>query len=156
MEKDNNEIQVFSSVNEYEIDLVCGLLKESDIPFIKKDEGAGSYLNISMGDVLKEKRVYVGREDYDKSLQLISEIILNESDIPDELKEDKKDLEIEKKRMNNSKWLKRGVVIFSFGLTLLAIILIIIASIINNPNKESESDIIDGIRVETVYSKDDN
>ena len=42
---------VFSSTNTMEIDYICSVFKEHDIPFVKKTEGAGEYLNIMAGNL---------------------------------------------------------------------------------------------------------
>ena len=49
----------------------------SNIPFIKKTDGSGSYINISMGQTVQDKRIFVSEDDYDKALKLI-EIFISE------------------------------------------------------------------------------
>ena len=37
MEQEKNEVEIFSSSNEYEINQVCSILVDNNIPFIRKD-----------------------------------------------------------------------------------------------------------------------
>lgn len=76
MEKNNEyeEILLFSSLNDYQINEICAILTENNIPFIRKDDGVGSYMNLYMGHSYQEKSVFVSKKDYNKALELISVI----------------------------------------------------------------------------------
>lgn len=82
MEEKNEfeEILLFSSLNDYQINEVCAMLTENNIPFIRKDDGVGSYMNLYMGHSYQEKRIFVSKKDYNKALKLISVIITNNED----------------------------------------------------------------------------
>ena len=87
--KENNEyeeILLFSSLDDYQINEVCAILTENNIPFVRKDDGVGSYMNLYMGHSYQEKTVFVSKEDYDKALELITVVIINETEeeIPEE------------------------------------------------------------------------
>ena len=87
--KENNEyeeILLFSSLNDYQINEVCAILTENNIPFIRKDDGVGSYMNLYMGHSYQEKSVFVSKSDYDKALELITVVTTNETEeeIPEE------------------------------------------------------------------------
>ena len=75
MEEKQEEIQLFSTTNEYEINQVCAILEENNIPYIRNDYGSGSYMNLYMGQSIQEKAIFVHKNDYDKSLELISYFI---------------------------------------------------------------------------------
>ena len=70
MEENQEEIQLFSTTNEYEINQVCAILEENNIPYIRNDYGSGSYMNLYMGQSIQEKAIFVHKNDYDKSLEL--------------------------------------------------------------------------------------
>lgn len=84
------EKEVFSSNDEFLIMQACTILKENGIPYIRKDDGAGSYINVTYGqNTILEKKIIVSDADFEKARELIS--FLNEEneidDIPEELKE---------------------------------------------------------------------
>ena len=79
MEQEKNEVEIFSSSNEYEINQVCAILKDNNIPFIRKDYGSGSYMNIYMGQSIQEKKIFVNNDCCDKALELISTVFSNEN-----------------------------------------------------------------------------
>lgn len=82
MEEKNEfeEILLFSSLNDYQINEICAILTENNIPFIRKDDGVGSYMNLYMGHSYQEKSVFVSKKDYNKALELISVITTNNED----------------------------------------------------------------------------
>ena len=71
--QDKNEVEIFSSSNEYEINQVCSILSNNNIPFIKKDYGSGSYMNIYFGQSIQDKKIFVNEDCYEKALELIIE-----------------------------------------------------------------------------------
>lgn len=82
MEEKNEfeEILLFSSLNDYQINEVCAILTENNIPFIRKDDGVGSYMNLYMGHSYQEKSIYVSKKDYDKARELIAVFTTNEGE----------------------------------------------------------------------------
>ena len=119
MEKKIEEIPLFSSIDECIIEQVCAILENNNIPFIKRTDGSGSYINISMGQTVQDKRIFVNGDDYDKALKLIEPFTKQEED-------EEVDADMQKE-INKYGIIKKLMVLFVFGLPLLAIILIIIA-----------------------------
>ena len=122
MEKEITEKQLFSSSDEYTIEQVCAILEKNNIPFIKRTDGSGSYINISMGQTVQDKRIFVNEDDYNKALKLIESF--TKQDDEEELDSDMQ------KEINKYARIKKLMVLFILGLPILAIILIIIAEII--------------------------
>lgn len=93
MEEKNEyeEILLFSSLNDYQINEVCAILTENNIPFIRKDDGVGSYMNLYMGHSYQEKSVFVSKKDYDKALELISVITTNEAEEDETFEEEQQE-----------------------------------------------------------------
>ena len=71
------EVQLFSSIDEYLINQICAILQEKDIPYIRRDDGSGAYMNVYMGSSIQEKRIYVNKKDYEKAIEVIEAIIPN-------------------------------------------------------------------------------
>lgn len=89
------EVLLVASMDDILISQVCAVLEENNIPFIKVDEGSGSYMNIYMGFSNQEKKIIVSKENYDKAGELISPLLttkeeegLEDEELPEELKED--------------------------------------------------------------------
>lgn len=79
-ENEYEEVELFTSSNEYEVNEICAVLTDNKIPFIKKNDGTGSYLNLYMGSSIQEKKVLVSKSDYNKAFELISRFIINETE----------------------------------------------------------------------------
>lgn len=126
--KENNEyeeILLFSSLNDYQINEVCAILTDNNIPFIRKDAGVGSYMNLYMGHSYQEKSVFVGKKDYNKALKLISVITTNSED--ETIEEEQQE---ENNRTSNVLTLISKIAIWTILiLPVLIIILIIILAI---------------------------
>lgn len=124
------ETQLFSSSNEYEINQICSILTENNIPFIRKNDGSGSYMNLYMGQSIQEKRVFVSKKDYNKSIELISPFISNEIDVEDDINEEK---QVDNDSSSNKYTLiRRCLGVLIIGVPILAILLAIIMSLIYN------------------------
>jgi len=81
-----NEIKVFTSNDDLVIDRICEIFKERDIPFIKKEEGAGNYIKIVYGkSTISNKKIYVSEEDYEKAKELVD--FLNAEEFEEETEE---------------------------------------------------------------------
>lgn len=76
--ENKEEIELFSSVDEYEIKQVCFILTEHNVPFIRKDDGSGSYMNLYMGHSIQTKRIFVNGEDFEKAKDLLSSFLHEE------------------------------------------------------------------------------
>lgn len=126
MERNENEYEIllFSSVDEYETNQVCAILTENNIPFIRKNSGSGSYMNLYMGQSIQEKTIFVSKKDYEKSLELISTVIsndINSEKIP-ELSEEPEEDNSQKKY----KLIRRGFGLSILGLVILVVLLLIL------------------------------
>lgn len=124
MEKEIVEKQLFTSIDEYIIEQVGAILEKNNIPFVKRTDGSGSYINISMGQTVQDKRIFVNKDDYDKALELIEPFINKEEN--EELDSDMQ------KEINKYAIIKKLMVLFILGLPILAILLIVISDIISN------------------------
>ncbi len=88
------EVEIYNSINELEIGQVCSILEDNDIPYVRKDDGIGSYMGIYMGVSYQPKRIYVNKKDYEKALKLIPFSSEEESEI-NEVQEDAKEENID-------------------------------------------------------------
>lgn len=115
------EVQLFTSIDEYMIEQVCAILDKNNIPFIKKTDGSGSYINISMGQSLQETRIFVNEVDYDRALKLIEPFTRKEEneEIDSEMEQEKKKYAL----------IRKALVFLILGLPILAITLIIFSDI---------------------------
>ena len=130
MEQDKNEIEVFCTSDEYEINQVCAILGDNNIPFIRRDYGSGSYMNIYLGQSIQEKKVFVNEECYNKALELISTIFHDDNSAEDiqELEENEENDDSDKKY----KWIKYLLGFFVLGVPCIIVIIAIIFSIFQN------------------------
>ncbi len=93
------EKAVLSTNNESDLNQSIVILKENSIPYIVKTEGAGDYFRVAMGNSLGNiSTIYVSEEDYEKAKELLE--VPEQEDlsdtIPDELKEENEEPEIDK------------------------------------------------------------
>ena len=123
------EKEIFESTEESIVIQACEILKENEIPFVRKDEGSGSYLNKTWGSNSGIKKIFVSDNDYDKAMKLLE--VFNEDyeiiEIPEELKdipEDDKEME---KDINKYKKMKRilffGVPFIMFAIASITLII---------------------------------
>lgn len=120
--KEYEEMQLFSSLNDYQINEVCVILTENNIPFVRKDNGAGSYMNLYMGHSLQEKRIFVNKKDYNKAHELISVITdINEDETIEEGPK-------EENRMSNTLTLISKIAIWT--VLILPVLLIVLMAIL--------------------------
>lgn len=123
MEENNEyeEILLFSSLNDYQINEICAMLTENNIPFIRKDDGVGSYMNLYMGHSYQEKSIFVTKKDYNKALELISVITYNdETETSEEEQQGKND------RTSNTLTLISKIAIWT--ILILPILIILLAT----------------------------
>ena len=129
---------VYSSTNNMEVDYICSILKENNIAFIKKTEGAGDYLTIAAGNLFNyTTMVLVDEKDYEKAKELLASI--NDSnldsqviDVPDELKNisEQEEKDMEEKAEKTKSHLKLFILLFVFCPILIAVIVAVISSMI--------------------------
>lgn len=128
------EKEVYNSTDAFLIDQICQILKNNNINYIRRDEGATAYLNIAWGNNLGVKRIFVNSDQFKKAVNLIENFFQNKEDyipeidkyeeqIPEELKENNEEDDEElNKDINKYKKLKR--ILFAWiPLTLVAIII---------------------------------
>ena len=126
MEKqDQKEVELFSSIIEDEIKQVCSLLEDNKIPFVRRDYGSGSYMNLYYGQSFQEKKIFVNEKDYHKALEIVSSVYncgtLEDSN--DEIKEKNND-----KKYYKVKDLFRAYIL---GMFFISLVVVVIASIIH-------------------------
>jgi len=126
VEKDNAEmeIQLFSSMDEYEINQVCAMLTENNIPFIRRDYGTGSYMNLYMGHSIQEKAIFISQNDYDKATEIISIFQNANEDVLDESCEQIEEEDPQKKYQ----LIKRMLGFLILGVPIIIVIMLIIMS----------------------------
>ena len=66
------EKKLFEDNDEFLVKQIESILKEDGIPYIRKDEGVGSYMNVAYGQSFGlSKAIYVSNEDYEKAQNAI-------------------------------------------------------------------------------------
>ncbi len=128
MKENSNEVEIFSSSNEYEINQVCSILGDNNITFIRKDYGSGSYMNIYFGQSIQYKKIFVNEDCYEKALELMSSILANANSSEEnieELDETEDNDDIDKKY----KRIKYLLAFFILGIPCSIIVMVIIFSI---------------------------
>ena len=124
MEQDKNEVEIFSSSNEYEVSQVCAILNENNIPYVRKDYGSGSYMNIYFGQSIQDKKVFVNEDCYDKALELISNIFSNDNLTEEHIQE------LEEVEENDDSDKKYKLIKYLFGFFILGVPCIIVIILI--------------------------
>lgn len=123
------EKKLFEDSDEFLVKQIESILKENNIPYSRRDEGAGSYIGVTYGQSFGlAKAIYVSSEDFEKAQNAIQ--IFNEQDfeeeIPEELKETpeelEEDLKVNKKYGIPRKIFKTIIAINFGGFGLLLII----------------------------------
>ena len=76
------EKEVFSSTDEFMVSRICTVFKEKEIPFVRKDGGAVSYLSIEYGqDMLSQKMIFVDQKDYERARKLLEFLDIEEKEV---------------------------------------------------------------------------
>ncbi len=128
--QNHNEIEIFSSSNENEINQVCSILSDNNIPFLRKDYGSGSYMNIYFGQSIQDKKIFVNEECYEKALELISTVLSNANLLEEGIQE----LEETEENDNSDKkyqWIKYLLCLLILGIPCIILVITIILFIIN-------------------------
>lgn len=132
--KDNNEyeeVKLFSSLNDYQINEICAILTENNIPFIRKDDGVGSYMNLYMGHSYQDKSIFVSKKDYDKAFELIS--IFTTNRIEDENETNNEEPQTKNDRTSNTLTLISKIAIWTILiLPIVILVMIPILLLVNN------------------------
>lgn len=123
--KDIKEVLLYTSTDDFNIGMVENLLKNNNIPSIKRYRGAGSYTNIYMGlsSVSGGIDLYIDREDYKKALELLESTGIQTGEINNEL--DPEDIEADnnfkKKVQSRALWLLVYLLIIMLAIYILSI-----------------------------------
>ena len=76
------EKEVFSSTDEFIVSRICTVFKEKEIPFVRKDGGAVSYLSREYGqDMLSQKMIFVDQKDYERARKLLEFLDIEEKEV---------------------------------------------------------------------------
>ena len=127
------EKQLFESSEDVVILQICEILEENNISYIRRNDGADSYLNLAWGSSNGVTKIFVSSEDYERAMNLIEvfngeNIEYEDGEIPEELKEvvDEKEME---KDINKDKNMKKILYAWApLTMLLIAIIIFVIAS----------------------------
>lgn len=125
---ESEDVELYSSLVEYEISQICAILEDNKISFIRKDYGSGGYMNLYYGQSIQEKKVFVHKNDYDKAAEIISVFLDTKLDNNNEQTEQ------DPKEDDNDNYKKYKLIrtlfkVYLIGLPLILIILFIIAYI---------------------------
>lgn len=115
------EKKIFEDSDEFLVKQIETILNENNIPYSRRDEGAGSYIGVAYGQSFGlAKAIYVSNEDFEKAQNAIQ--IFNEQDfeedIPDELKETPEELEEDlkvNKKYGIPKEIFKTIIAINFG-----------------------------------------
>jgi len=133
MNQEELEIKLYSSLDEYEMKQISAILQENDIPYIRKDAGSGSYMNIYMGQSIQEKMIYVSKNDYDRAVEIVDSFI--NTNIEDSIELDEENEQIEEDDGSKYKLIGRilgiSVLVVPVLITIIGIILPLIYYIKN-------------------------
>ena len=131
------EKKLFEDSDEFLVKQIETILKENNIPYSRRDEGAGSYIGVTYGQSFGlAKAIYVSSEDFEKAqnaIQIFNEQDFEEEEIPDELKETPEDLEEDlkaNKKYGIPKKIFKILIILCFGLPFLGLIIGMIVAFI--------------------------
>ena len=131
------EKKLFEDSDEFLVKQIESILKENNIPYVRRDAGTGSYMNVTYGQSFGlSKAIYVSTENFEKAqnaIEVFNEQDFSEEDIPEELKELPEDIEEElktNKKYQLPKNIFKALIIMSFGLLGLCLIISIIGTLI--------------------------
>ena len=132
--QDEKEVELFSSIIEDEIKQVSSLLEDNKIPFVRRDYGSGSYMNLYYGQSFQQKKIFVNEKDYHKALAIVSSVYncgtlkdsnneIGQEENNDEIKEENDD-----KKYYKVKDLFRAYIL---GMVFISLVVVVIVSIIH-------------------------
>lgn len=132
------EKKLFEDSDELLVKQIESILKENNITYVKKDEGAGSFMNITYGQSFGlAKAIYVSSEDFEKAqnaIEVFNEHDLSEEDIPEELKVTPEDIVEDmkaSKKYGIPKKIFKTYLALNFGVFGLFLFIGLIASLIH-------------------------
>ena len=132
------EKKLFEDSDELLVKQIETILKENNIPYSRRDEGAGSYIGVTYGQSFGlAKAIYVSSEDFEKAqnaIQIFNEQDFEEEDIPDELKETPEDLEEDlkaNKKYGIPKEIFKTIIAINFGVIGLLLVIGLIVGLIH-------------------------
>ncbi|MDD2447541.1 MAG: DUF2007 domain-containing protein [Tissierellia bacterium] len=73
--KDIELVLLKSTNNQFELDIIKGLLEDNQIPCLIQEKGSGGYLKIITGSSLFGSDILVERSQYEKAMELISSVL---------------------------------------------------------------------------------
>ena len=111
---------LYTSNENLDIIQVEGILEENNIPYVKKENGTGQYMNIAMGTSFQEQSLYVNEEKYEEAAKLIQ-------DFSDQNERNETDIEMEED-LKKAKLL-RNILIYGFIIapTLILLLIVVLA-----------------------------
>ena len=116
------ELELFKTSNEYEISQIIEILKQNNIPYIRRDDGIGSYMQLYMGQSFQLKRIFVSKENYDEAKKLMEFFDFNEDNNKEENEEN------DEKKFRK---MKKIAGFLSLGIVIIFIITILYAILFN-------------------------
>lgn len=132
------EKKLFEDSDEFLVKQIESILKENNIPYVRRDEGLGSYMNVTYGQSFGlSKAIYVSIEDFEKAqnaIEVFNEQDFSEEDIPEELKETPEDIVEDmkaSKKYGIPKKIFKTYLALNFGVLGLFLLIGLIASLIH-------------------------
>jgi hypothetical protein len=74
----NNKVELVllrTANNNFEVDIIKGILEENKIPYLLKEKGIGSYMKIITGSSMYGTDIFVDKLVYERASELINSII---------------------------------------------------------------------------------
>lgn len=117
---------LYTSNDSLDIIQIEGILKENEIPYIKKLEGLGSYKTISLGSFMSDniQNIYVTEENYEKAQQLV-QVFTDNKNIEEYNMEPDIEIDVDLKKAK----LLRNILIYGFIIapTLILLLIVVLA-----------------------------
>ena len=124
------EKKLFEDSDEFLVKQIENILKENDTPYVKRYEGAGSYMNVIFGQSFGlGKSIYVSSENFEKAqnaIQVFNEQDFEEEEIPEELKQTQEDIDDElkaNKKYGVPKKILKTFIVLNLGVFIIALII---------------------------------
>ncbi len=124
------EVKLFSSNDNILISQVEEILKQENIPYVKKIKGAGSYLNIAYGSTIEETEIIINEENLERANNLIETFSIEDKDPT--LEDKQADDEIQEDIKKYKAFRRWVILVFCFFFPLIVLIIAKIGEFINN------------------------
>lgn len=72
--KDIELVLLKTTNNQFELDIIKGVLEDNQIPYIIQEKGAGGYMKIIAGSSMFGSDILVEKSQYEKAIDLINSI----------------------------------------------------------------------------------